>query len=365
MDRIVKTIAFRVDVAPHIGTGHLQRCLTLATQLKERFVKSIFYVRQYDSNLLNIIDDNGFEYSVIGSSINKLFSDRHAEWLGVTQQVDAKEFLQSASDFRIDGLVIDHYSIDSVWENYIRNKLSIPIVVIDDLANRTHLSDILIDQNYWPNIDVRYNGLLPNYSQRLLGPKYALLKPTYEEMRQSSTDRNQRVGLNSVLVNFGGVGNFSLWQTVIPALLKCLKYNFHIITGKLPTEHYSILSDLIQKTSHIKMEETTDKMPELMNTSIYCLGACGSTVWERFCLGLNSALIDIAENQKELVNGLYHSDLIDYLGDIESVSTNKIYEFISSLNLEDEKYRHRRKRIMQIVDGKGTKRVVDKVIDLI
>jgi len=365
MERVVKTVAFRVDVASHMGTGHLQRCLTLASQLKKKFIRCVFFVRQHDGNLLSIIDDNNFEYSVIGSSVNKSFSDRHSEWLGVSQKEDAEDFLKSASTFKIDLLVIDHYSIDSVWEGYVKNKLSIHIVVIDDLANRVHLSDILIDQNYWPNIDVRYNDLLPDHSLKLLGPKYALLKPMYEEMRQSNIGHNERAELGSILVNFGGVGNFLLWQMVIPALLQCLNYNFHIITGKLPAEHYAILHDLVEEAPHIKMQETTDKMPELMNTSIYCLGACGSTVWERFCLGLNSALIDIAENQKELVEGLYRSNLIDYLGDIESVTTNKIQGFLNSLNLEDEKYKHRRKRIMQIVDGKGTKRIADKVIDLI
>ncbi|WP_299185945.1 UDP-2,4-diacetamido-2,4,6-trideoxy-beta-L-altropyranose hydrolase [uncultured Psychrobacter sp.] len=361
----MKTIAFRVDVAPHIGTGHLQRCLTLATQLKESFVKSIFFVRQYDGNLLSIIDDNDFEYSVIGSSVNKSFSDRHSEWLGVSQQEDAEDFLKSASTFKIDLLVIDHYSIDSVWEGYIKNKLSIPIVVIDDLANRVHLSDILIDQNYWPNIDVRYNGLLPEHAQKLLGPKYALLKPMYEEMRQSNIGHNERVELDSILVNFGGVGSFSLWQTVIPALLQCFKYNFHIITGKLPAEHYAILHDLVEEVPHIKMQETTDKMPELMNTSIYCLGACGSTVWERFCLGLNSALIDIAENQKELVEYLDEQEMIDYLGSLKKITTNTIVNFITNLQLESESYIIRRNRIQSLVDGLGSKRIASHIIKTI
>lgn len=363
MERVVKTVAFRVDVALHIGTGHLQRCLTLANQLKQKLIRSIFFVRQYDGNLLDIVDRSGFEYYIIGTSVNKFFSSNHSEWLGLSQQNDCGDFLQAASDFRIDALVIDHYSIDSVWESAVKEHLSLPILVIDDLANRKHNCEVLLDQNYWPNIDVRYNGLLPNHSQKLLGPKYALLKPTYEEMRQSSTDRNRKVGLNSILVNFGGVGDLLLWQIVIPALLKCLKYNFHIITGKLPAEHYAMLHDLVKGESHVKMQETTNKMPELMNTSIYCLGACGSTVWERFCLGLNSALIDIAENQKELVEGLYRSNLIDYLGDLESVNTDKIHEFISSLNLEDDRYKQRRKKIMQLVDGKGAERVVDNIME--
>lgn len=365
MERVVKTVTFRVDVASHIGTGHLQRCLTLAAQLKKRFIRCVFFVRQYDVNLLNIIDDNDFEYITIGSSVSKSFSDKHSEWLGVSQEEDARDFLKSASTFRIDLLVIDHYSIDYVWEGYIKNKLSIPIVVIDDLANRNHLSDILIDQNYWPNINVRYNGLLPEHAQKLLGPKYALLKPMYQEMRQSITDQSQEIGLNSILVNFGGVGNFSLWQTVIPALLQCPKYNFHIITGKLPAEHYAILYDLVKEASHVKMQETTDKMPKLMNASIYCLGACGSTVWERFCLGLNSALIDIAENQKELVKYLDDQEMIDYLGSSKTVTTNSIVNFITNLKLDSEPYVNRRNRIQSLVDGLGSKRIANHIIKTI
>ena len=361
----MKTVAFRVDIASHIGTGHLQRCLTLAAQLKKKFIRCVFFVRQYDGNLLNIIDDNDFESIIIGSSVNRFFSDRHSEWLGVSQEEDAEDFLKSASTFRIDLLIIDHYSIDAVWEGYIKNKLSIPIVVIDDLANREHLSDVLIDQNYWPNIDVRYNGLLPDRALRLLGPKYALLKPMYQEMRQAITNQSQQVGLNSILVNFGGVGNFSLWQTVIPALLQCSNYDFHIITGKLTAKHYAILYDLVEGASHITMQETTDKMPELMSTSIYCLGACGSTVWERFCLGLNSALIDIAENQKELVRYLDEHEMIDYLGSSKTITTNTIVNLITNLQLDSEPYVNRRNRIQSLVDGLGSKRIANHIIKTI
>ena len=363
MDRIVKTIAFRVDVAPHIGTGHLQRCLTLATQLKESFVKSIFFVRQYDSNLLNIIDENGFEYSVIGSSTNKLFSDRHAEWLGVTQQIDAEEFLKSASDFRIDGLVIDHYSIDYVWESTVKERLGLPILVIDDLANRKHNCEILLDQNYWPDMDKRYTGLIPDDCQCFFGPEYALLKPIFYKLIRDNMSLKPTA--NTVLVNFGGVGNFKLWQVVLPALLECNKFNFHIVTGKLLPNKYTYLSSLVRNSSHIYIEEVTNKMPELMRVSAYSLGACGSTVWERFCLGLNSALIDIAENQRELVKYLDEQELIDYLGSLETITTEEVINFITNLQLDSKSYVNRKSRIQDLVDGLGPKRIESHIIKII
>lgn len=113
------------------------------------------------------------------------------------------------------------------------------------------------------------------------------------------------------------------------------------------------------------MQETTDKMPKLMNASIYCLGACGSTVWERFCLGLNSALIDIAENQKELVKYLDDQEMIDYLGSSKTVTTNSIVNFITNLKLDSEPYVNRRNRIQSLVDGLGSKRIANHIIKTI
>jgi len=358
----LKVVGFRVDVAKHIGTGHVQRCLTLAHELEKLLISSIFFVREHDKQLLKLISDNGFIYHIIGKSSIEYISENHSHWLGVSQKQDAEEFFKSIIEQPIDALVIDHYSIDYVWENIIKSSNDFPIVVIDDLANRKHSCDLLVDQNYWPNFNQRYKDLVPKSCECLLGPKYAMLKPRFLNIRESRNSESSKG--NKILVNFGGIGNFEVLKKFIPIFQVSTNFNFHIVTGRLPENEYIFLTSLVDKLPHIYIEESTACMPELMSISDYCIGACGSTVWERFCLGLNSGLIDIAENQRDLINYLLSQNLIDYIGSYSSLTPNEIKVFIHDLSIHDKEQVLRKERIQFLVDGKGATRVAKKIKEL-
>lgn len=354
-------VGFRVDAAKHIGTGHLQRCLTLAHELRKMSISSIFFVREYDKELLSLITINDFIYHVIGYSSFGDISEDHSYWLGVPQEQDAEEFIYAVSKQPIDMIVTDHYSLNSVWEDMVKDAISLPVAVIDDLENRKHTCDLLIDQNYWPNPNSRYDGLVSSHCLRLLGPKYALLRNEFISLREVKMQKSLNK-FETVLVNFGGVGNLQVWKSFLPALVKCHKYNFHVITGKLSSEDFQLCKTLIKQSKHIFLEEQTNQMSYLMKNSDFALGACGSTVWERFCLGLNAALIDVADNQKDLVSYLYEQNLIDYLGSLDNITVNSISRYLTDLSMNSLKYQERRKEIMQLVDGMGADRVAKYIM---
>ena len=59
------------------------------------------------------------------------------------------------------------------------------LLVIDDLADRTHQADLLLDQNFFGEAThQRYQGLVPPQCRQLLGPDYALLGPEYAQLQQ-------------------------------------------------------------------------------------------------------------------------------------------------------------------------------------
>ncbi|MFI8553664.1 UDP-2,4-diacetamido-2,4,6-trideoxy-beta-L-altropyranose hydrolase [Psychrobacter sp. NPDC077938] len=354
-------IGFRVDIAKHIGTGHLQRCLTLARELKKISISSIFFVREYDKELLSLIVISGFTYYIIGYAASEDISEDHLNWLGVSQEQDAQEFINAVTKQHIDMIVIDHYSIDSTWENIVKNAISLPIAVIDDLANRKHTCDLLIDQNYWPNLNSRYDDLVSGHCSRLLGPKYSLLRDEFVSLRESKAQKPSDE-LKTILVNFGGVGNMEVWKIFLPALVKYNKFKFHVITGKLSLEDLAYCKNMVKQSRHIFLEEQTDQMSSLMKVSDFALGACGSTVWERFCLGLNSALIDVADNQKDLVHYLHEKDLVDYLGSLNTITVDSIFSYLIRLSISNTKYLARKHNIMNLVDGIGANRVVKELV---
>lgn len=357
-------IIFRVDTAAHIGTGHFQRCKTLAKELIRCGHSVCFFSREFGDHLAYDMEEIDIPVYIIGhSSVDFLQSKEDRLWLGVSQEEDAKDFIGYVKKFKIfpDVVIVDHYSLDSEWEMMIRDTLNSKIVIIDDLANRKHQCDILLDQNYYVEFERRYDNLAPKHTKLLLGPSYILLREEFLKLRVKKNYQSS----NKVLVNFGGIGNMNVWEKFIPALQKTSNlYSYHVITGKLPTHQYRQIYNALLG-NNIVCEEVTNNMAKLMHESIFSIGACGSTVWERFCLGLNSCLIDLANNQIELVDALVQRGLIDYLGSLQNLSSEMIISYLRDLSVISDVYIDRQRIIQELVDGMGGGRVVAEIESIV
>lgn len=349
---------FRVDSSYEIGTGHVMRCLTLATALKEKGHDCIFISRNHAGNLISIIEQKGFVvYRLNQDEMDFIANDEYQQWLGVSEQFDAEQVVNLIANMNIDCCIVDHYGLSAIWENIIRSFIP-KIVVIDDLANRIHNCDILLDQNYFENYLNRYQNLLTDNTVKLLGPYYCLLRNEFLKLRNIQKIKKE----NQILVNFGGVGRFNFLNIVLKAVSVVDRFNYVVITGQLNEEEYSFLLSKFNM-KHIKILCTTENMPELMSESAFSIGACGSTVWERFCLGLNSALVEVANNQTELLQYLSKQALIFNLGSIEHISPQGLIDFLQQLNLDSERLRERSLVIQQLVDGLGVNRVVETILE--
>lgn len=360
-------IVIRVDAAKHIGTGHMHRCITLAKKLVAHGADVKFVMVAFDGGLIQFVENNGFE--VIPMTIGNLPVDVNDEssWASHSEEEDAQKFLTSVSELQVDCCIVDHYALSQVWECLIADKVNC-IVVIDDLANRNHYCQLLLDQNYWPNYLHRYDGLVPNNCVLLLGPAYSLLRDEFLELRQASYALNRQTNNTlKVLVNFGGIGNMNLLRNFCLAIRNFKQYTFTIITGALPSENIKELQNLLvqQDSTHVTLSRNTTQMGELMAESDFAFGACGSTVWERFCLGLNSALVEVANNQRQLLHYLNEQDLIDCLGSIHTLTQVKIETYLSQLDITNSHYANRKQVIMGLVDGRGAAKVSAQIQELI
>ena len=358
-----KNIVFRVDAADHIGTGHLQRCITLAKELQKSEYQIIFVMISFDLSFINLVKKESINVITMSAPLlESIKTDDSATWLGKTQEDDAKDFLAVTRHIDMSWCIVDHYSIDYKWQKLVRKNIS-KILVIDDLANRKHECDILLDQNYWSNFLTRYDPLINNDCLRLLGPKYSLLRDEFKTLRATENNR-EKTKLNNILINFGGIGNYVFLEKIANVLPHFShKYNFTLITGKMSISSFNVIKNKLAHTG-VNVTEKTSNMAKLMFESDYAFGACGSTVWERFCLGVNSALVEVAENQHELLDFLVHKSLVDYLGKASELSSEQIHSFIESLNLDSIIYNERKTRIMSLVDGKGATRVASKIKEL-
>jgi len=188
-------IVFRTDAALQIGTGHVMRCLTLAEALAERGAHCRFVCREHSGNLMELIRDRGFDAIGLPVESGRLATEAssdepigaHATWLGADWAVDAEQACAALGDMDADWLIVDHYALDVRWERSLRSRCR-RLMVIDDLADRIHDCDLLLDQNLGRE-PRDYAGLVPDCSAILVGPRFALLRPEFAALRDYSLNR--------------------------------------------------------------------------------------------------------------------------------------------------------------------------------
>ena len=128
----------------------LVRCLTLADALTDRGSVAEFVCREHEGNLIDLIVSRGFNVHVLSNSMEieeHQLDLVHAKWLGAHWKIDATQTIHEIQNCFIDILIVDHYGIDYRWESQLRPFCK-RIMVIDDLADRKHDCDFLLDQNF-------------------------------------------------------------------------------------------------------------------------------------------------------------------------------------------------------------------------
>ena len=348
--------SFRVDASDQIGTGHFMRCLTLADALKQPGVQIRFISRHLPEYLNDILTTKGHEFALLKSAKNDAEMDElaHSLWLGVSQSEDATDSIQTLSDEIWDWLIVDHYALDARWESALRRTAK-QIMVIDDIADRQHDCDLLLDQNLYADMQTRYTGKVPTHCQLLLGPRYALLRDEFRELHEHVKPRNGSV--KCVLVFFGGVDADNYTGRAIEALSEADLSGLHVdvVIGSQHPCREQIIEICAQHEfiCHIQ----TDKMAELMAAADMAIGAGGSVTWERCCLGLPTLAICTADNQQKQVSDAAREGLL-YAPEIHGDTNQTIYRHTRAL-IENSCLRQLISRnSMQIVNGRGVLRVI-------
>ena len=296
-------IAFRTDASLQIGTGHFMRCLTLANALSKKGATIRFICRDLPAHLLDILSEKEYEFRLLGGllSENDTGDLAHSKWLGTTQHEDAQYATQALSDQIWDWLVVDHYALDFRWESVLR-KSAKRLLVIDDIADRKHDCDMLLDQNYYANMDTRYTDKVPAHCQLLLGPHYALLRDEFRQWRKQVKPRTGPV--KKILVFFGGVDADNFTGLTIEALagLGSCGLQIDVVIGAQHPYREQIESACSEYMFSCYVQ--TNRMAEFMAKADLAIGAGGSATWERCCLGLPAIVFSLADNQRDIVKGL-------------------------------------------------------------
>jgi UDP-2,4-diacetamido-2,4,6-trideoxy-beta-L-altropyranose hydrolase len=360
-ERDVCRIAFRVDASTQIGTGHFMRCLTLADALCQRGATVHFIARHLPQYLEAMLADRDMACTRIGSAGDPAASGglAHAVWLGTTQEVDAAQSRNALGDMPWNWLIVDHYALDLTWERAIRPRVQ-KIAAIDDIADRIHDCDLLIDQNFHEDATARYRELVPAHCRLLLGPGYAMLRSEFSRLRQKTKLRCG--GVNRILVFFGGVdaANMTSFAIQALALVKLDGMEVDVVVGA----HHPCLSELRTLCGELgyRCYVQTDKMADMMLGADLAIGAAGSASWERCCLGLPALLFSLADNQIGIAQAIERLGAGRYVGGVSDVTMWQFAQLVSSVCSMPEWLLNMSSKAFAVTDGGGVFRVCSQLV---
>jgi UDP-2,4-diacetamido-2,4,6-trideoxy-beta-L-altropyranose hydrolase len=327
-------VAFRVDASTQIGTGHVMRCLALAEALQQRGAVSHFICRQDEGHLGDLVEGRGFDVvrlrgSVIASGEPRLDWEKDAEETGGAI---------SGLHGKVDWLVVDHYMLDAMWERRLRQR-ALRLMAIDDLADRRHDCDLLLDQNYYEDLETRYDSLVPPGCVKLLGPTHALLRKEFLDARRRA--RAKSGAPRRVFVFLGGADPENVTARAIEAFTRLgnEELSLDVVVGAANprrTALRAMCSSLPRVTFHCQVANIS----ELMLAADLAVGAGGVTTWERCILGLPTLTIVIADNQLKTTMDMAQLGIIWYLGRSSELDADTIrLSMLEALSSPDRLHR--------------------------
>ena len=354
-------IALRADASSQMGSGHVMRCLAVANEAKRRDWECIFVLRDPEDGIVKYI--NSFDHRVkklISADGDKTTYNptAHGDWLPVSQTQDANETCEVICELDPDWIIVDHYALDAIWLSIVE-KSNAQILVIDDLGDRELNCDMLLDQNLGASAE-KYHDKLPSNCQLLLGPTFALLRSEFKDWRERSLEGRLNRDVENILITMGGVdtGNYTL-RTLIELAKseyakKCV---FTVVIGS-SYPHKDALQEFVEETKlRISVLSNVKNMAEIMSKSDLCIGAGGSTSWERCCLGLPTISFAIADNQIGVLAELEKetctiiSGLEKISSDFEKLLSEEHGQQLKTLSLNSSK----------VTDGNGINLLIDRL----
>ncbi len=331
-------IGIRVDGNEKIGTGHLMRCISIASRLKSLGHSPLFFT--IDGQ--NIIKKAGFDFYTLPGTYDDL----------------SKEYIKPALDEnKIDTLLIDTYFADADYSSRIQG---IKTARIFDFGDDSCVCDMVIDYNI--DYDV-YN--FTGCKTALLGAKYIPLREEFSDLPAVTVKDT----VKDVLITTGGTDKHNITGQLIMALSKKEEFEnitFHVVIGGLNV-HSKEIQSLAKQHNNFICYENIGNMAILMNSCDVILSAGGTTLYEICACAKPCVAFSIADNQDLAVTTMHEKGLMCSAGIYEKIGQKCIDKVLFYLNEFCSSYELREtfsKNGRQAIDGKGALRLAKKLIEL-
>lgn len=338
-------VLLRADASTRIGTGHVQRCLTLAGVLRSRGWTAGL-VGRFPDGLRTLAEGSGVAVTPMPDALTVA---AEPAWLTAGGLLDG-----------VDLLVTDHYGLTAPWHRAVARPRMVTLA-IDDLARDAQGTDVVLNQNLGATSD-RYLGLVGSDTTVLAGPKYALVRADFAEARAR---RHAPTGMPSrILVFMSGADDHDVTRRAAQAALVA-EVPVDVVVGFA----YPFLPELqawAREQPAVTLHVNTAKMAEIMAASGLAIGAPSSASWERCTLGLPAVLVTLAGNQVEVAARLAEAGAAVSLGWHTGVTVQRLTEAVLDLCGDPDRLRAMASAAAAITDGAGGDRVaavIERLLD--
>jgi len=308
-----KSILCRCDATAKIGAGHVMRCMALAQAARVSGVSATFVMQQGATELEERLKSEGCDV------------------VSVTAENDIRKTSSIATERNAEWIVVDGYTFNAEYQQSIK-KAGFKLLFIDDFGHCNHYSaDVVLNQNIYA--EESFYKSRESYVNLLLGPKYVLLR---QEFLLAKRDRTSDQSSKNVLVTMGG-------------------FDSHSVTEKI--EHALKKIDV-----NVRVAQHVTNIPELMTWADCAVSAAGTTTYELAYMGVPTAMVIVAENQKRVAEGMAKAGYGVNLGWYEDMQEDDIREAVAQLcSAALQKSRGTTKP--NLIDGYGTQRVLAELFD--
>ena len=346
------------------------RCLTLADGLRAEGVEAVFVTREHCGHIIHAINDRGHRAVVLPGNTGAPYGDHpsppaHARWLEADWREDAAATRAVLEDTGADWLVIDHYALDSAWQQKALPE-GVSLMVLDDLADRPHVADVLLDQNAGRQVS-DYAGLTPEGCDLRIGPAHALLRPEFARLRPEALARREALTRpKTLLITLGGIDKDNATGRVLEALAQApvaQKLRITVVIGGSGPNLSAVRTRAATMPIPTEVALGVQDMSYRMMGADLCIGAVGSTAWERCALGLPTLQMVLADNQRDAALAMAEHGLSLALPMPEEPGfAHALAAGLEQLS-ETRHYRAMARAAAALTDGSGAGRLVSRLLD--
>lgn len=325
----------RCDAAPAIGAGHVMRCLTLADALAAEGWRCGF---------------------VCAEGTAAAVAALRARPYAVTERPGpGPDDLRAAAPDGVDLLVVDHYGWDAAREAPLRGWAR-RILVIDDLADRAHACDLLLDQSPARRA-TDYAGLVPAQAVLLTGGAYALIRPEIAAARPwnaalSTTEPR-------VIVAPGATDPDNVTEVFLAGLAGT-GLEADVILSSAAPHLERVRAACAAAPFPARLHVDVRDMAALQAGARLAVGAPGGSALERCVLGLPSLLVVTADNQLTNARALTDAGAARLLGRADALTAEAVAAAVQAL--DEAALSAMRQAALALCDGRGRGRVLNVLL---